>query len=79
MQRKQPKIGLIKEKKNGSWSLANNCYPGYYRFAFRSKKIPELAQGIGKGIKTFKKEMESGDEATENKTEKVEKKDENKA
>lgn len=46
---------------------------------FGAKKIPELAQGIGKGIKTFKKEMESGDEATENKTEKVEKKDENKA
>ena len=46
---------------------------------FGAKKIPELAQGIGKSIKTFKKEMESGDEATENKTEKVEKKDENKA
>lgn len=46
---------------------------------FGAKKIPELAQGIGKGIKTFKKEMESSDEATENKTEKVEKKDENKA
>lgn len=46
---------------------------------FGAKKIPELAQGIGKGIKTFKKEMENSDEATENKTEKVEKKDENKA
>ncbi len=46
---------------------------------FGAKKIPELAQGIGKGIKTFKKEMESSDEATKNKTEKVEKKDENKA
>ena len=46
---------------------------------FGAKKIPELAQGIGKGIKTFKKEMESSDEATENKTEKVEKKDKNKA
>lgn len=46
---------------------------------FGAKKIPELAQGIGKGIKTFKKEMESSDEVTENKTEKVEKKDENKA
>lgn len=46
---------------------------------FGAKKIPELAQGIGKGIKTFKKEMESSNEATENKTEKVEKKDENKA
>ena len=46
---------------------------------FGAKKILELAQGIGKGIKTFKKEMENSDEATENKTEKVEKKDENKA
>lgn len=26
---------------------------------FGAKKIPELAKGVGKGIKTFKKEMES--------------------
>jgi sec-independent protein translocase protein tatA/E homolog len=25
---------------------------------FGAKKIPELAKGVGKGIKTFKKEME---------------------
>lgn len=25
---------------------------------FGAKKIPELAKGLGKGIKTFKKEME---------------------
>lgn len=26
---------------------------------FGAKKIPELAKGLGKGIKTFKKEMDS--------------------
>lgn len=26
---------------------------------FGAKKIPELAKGVGKGIKTFKKELES--------------------
>lgn len=45
---------------------------------FGAKKIPELAQGLGKGIKTFKKEMDS-DEVAENKTEKVEKKDDKEA
>lgn len=40
---------------------------------FGAKKIPELAQGLGKGIKTFKKEM---DEVEEKKTQiKEEKKD----
>lgn len=29
---------------------------------FGSKKIPELAKGLGQGIKTFKKEMEEDDE-----------------
>lgn len=29
---------------------------------FGSKKIPELAQGLGKGIKTFKKEMDDIEE-----------------
>lgn len=29
---------------------------------FGAKKIPELAKGVGKGIKTFKKEMESDDD-----------------
>ena len=29
---------------------------------FGAKKIPELAKGVGKGIKTFKKEMEADDE-----------------
>lgn len=38
---------------------------------FGAKKIPELAKGIGKGIKSFKAEMED-DKATE----KVEKKEE---
>ena len=29
---------------------------------FGAKKIPELAKGVGKGSKTFKKEMEEDDE-----------------
>ena len=29
---------------------------------FGAKKIPELAKGVVKGIKTFKKEMEEDDE-----------------
>ena len=29
---------------------------------FGAKKIPELAKGLGQGIKTFKKEMEEDDE-----------------
>ncbi|PSM52044.1 twin arginine translocation system, TatA/E family protein [Campylobacter blaseri] len=32
---------------------------------FGAKKIPELAKGVGKGIKSFKKEMESDDEIVE--------------
>lgn len=30
---------------------------------FGGKKIPELARGLGKGIKSFKNELESSDEA----------------
>ncbi|AGZ82245.1 twin-arginine translocase TatA/TatE family subunit [Campylobacter fetus] len=37
---------------------------------FGAKKIPELAKGVGKGIKTFKKEMED-----ETPVEKIEKTD----
>ncbi|HDZ5340128.1 TPA: twin-arginine translocase TatA/TatE family subunit [Campylobacter fetus] len=37
---------------------------------FGAKKIPELAKGVGKGIKTFKKEMED-----ETPVEKIEKAD----
>ena len=44
---------------------------------FGAKKIPELAKGVGKGIKSFKKEMEDDEpekvEAT--KSEKTEEKD----
>ena len=44
---------------------------------FGAKKIPELAKGVGKGIKSFKKEMESDEpekvEAT--KSEKTEEKE----
>lgn len=32
---------------------------------FGAKKIPDLAKGIGKGIKNFKAEMKEPDEATE--------------
>lgn len=32
---------------------------------FGAKKIPDLAKGIGKGIKNFKSEMKENDEATE--------------
>ena len=38
---------------------------------FGAKKIPELAKGLGKGIKTFKSEMESEDKPE---TQKVEEK-----
>ena len=40
---------------------------------FGAKKIPELAKGLGKGIKTFKAEME---DTTPKKSEKVEHKEE---
>lgn len=39
---------------------------------FGAKKIPELAKGVGKGIKSFKKEMaedEPSEQITANKTE----------
>lgn len=39
---------------------------------FGAKKIPELAKGVGKGIKSFKKEMED-----ETPVEKIEKTDDN--
>ncbi|EOG5651855.1 twin-arginine translocase TatA/TatE family subunit [Campylobacter jejuni] len=38
---------------------------------FGAKKIPELAKGLGKGIKTFKDEMNNDDEVTKN-TQKIE-------
>ncbi|EDO8526349.1 twin-arginine translocase TatA/TatE family subunit [Campylobacter jejuni] len=38
---------------------------------FGAKKIPELAKGLGKGIKTFKDEMNNDDEAAKN-TQKIE-------
>ncbi|MDO4674684.1 twin-arginine translocase TatA/TatE family subunit [Campylobacter sp.] len=33
---------------------------------FGAKKIPELAKGVGKGIKTFRSEMDSDDEGLKN-------------
>lgn len=41
---------------------------------FGAKKIPELAKGLGKGIKSFKSEMESDEKKAE--VEKVEEKKE---
>ncbi|EAI1971108.1 twin-arginine translocase TatA/TatE family subunit [Campylobacter jejuni] len=38
---------------------------------FGAKKIPELAKGLGKGIKTFKDEMNNDDEVANN-TQKIE-------
>lgn len=43
---------------------------------FGAKKIPELAKGVGKGIKTFKNEMKDDEAATAEKAEKIEKKEE---
>lgn len=34
---------------------------------FGAKKIPELAKGVGKGIKTFKKELEDDEVASKTK------------
>ncbi|EAJ6544874.1 twin-arginine translocase TatA/TatE family subunit [Campylobacter jejuni] len=38
---------------------------------FGAKKIPELAKGLGKGIKTFKDEINNDDEVAKN-TQKIE-------
>ena len=43
---------------------------------FGAKKIPELAQGIGKRIKILKKEVGNDDKTDEENKEKIEKKDE---
>ena len=39
---------------------------------FGGKKIPELAQGVGKGIKNFKDAVREGEETEIKKTEKLE-------
>jgi len=39
---------------------------------FGAKKIPELAKGLGKGIKNFKSEMNEVDEVASEKPKKVE-------
>jgi sec-independent protein translocase protein TatA len=41
---------------------------------FGGKKIPELASGLGKGIKNFKDAVKEGEEADVKKTEKIEEK-----
>jgi sec-independent protein translocase protein TatA len=39
---------------------------------FGAKKIPDLAKGLGKGIKNFKSEMKDGDEVASEAPKKVE-------
>lgn len=41
---------------------------------FGGKKIPELASGLGKGIKNFKDAVKEGEESDVKKTEKIEEK-----
>ena len=43
---------------------------------FGGKKIPELAKGLGNGIKNFKKAVKEDDEVAETKSEKIEGKEE---
>ena len=43
---------------------------------FGAKKIPDLAKGIGKGIKSFKSEMKEDEVTSEQADEKIEKKEE---
>ncbi|MEO1937925.1 MAG: twin-arginine translocase TatA/TatE family subunit [Sulfurimonas sp.] len=43
---------------------------------FGGKKIPELAKGLGKGIKNFKQEMKEVDEVATDAPKKVEKSEE---
>jgi sec-independent protein translocase protein TatA len=45
---------------------------------FGGKKIPELAQGLGKGIKNFKDAVKEGESENPQNVEKVEKIEENK-
>jgi sec-independent protein translocase protein TatA len=40
---------------------------GVFVMLFGAKKIPELAKGLGRGIKTFKSEMESPQDSEEKK------------
>ena len=50
---------VIKEKIMGSMSISHWLIVlAIIVLLFGAKKIPELAKGMGKGIKSFKKEME---------------------
>lgn len=42
---------------------------------FGAKKIPDLASGLGKGIKNFKKSMDSDEEVKTTSTDKIEEKE----
>jgi sec-independent protein translocase protein TatA len=49
---------------------------GIVVLVFGAKKIPELAKGVGKGIKNFKAEMKETDEVAVEEPKKVEKTEE---
>ncbi len=51
----------------GGWELV--LIVGVVLLLFGGKKIPELAKGLGKGIKDFKKAVNEDDEAVEVKKE----------
>lgn len=47
-----------------------NCYFVIVVLLFGSKKISELAKGVGQGIKVFKKEIENDEEKLKSKKQK---------
>ncbi len=51
----------------GGWELV--LIVGVVLLLFGGKKIPELAKGLGKGIKDFKKAVNEDDEVAEEKKE----------
>ena len=52
--------------------MANYCNFSSSTSVIRRQKIPELAQGLGKGIKNFKDAVKEGEEADVKTTEKIE-------
>ncbi|NKQ40915.1 MAG: twin-arginine translocase TatA/TatE family subunit [Sulfurovum sp.] len=58
----------------GGWELV--LIVGVVVLLFGAKKIPELAKGLGKGIKDFKKAVKDDDGATEEASKEIETKTE---
>jgi len=54
----------------GGWELI--LIVGVVLLLFGGKKIPELAKGLGKGIKDFKQAVNDDDEAVVEKTKEIE-------